>query len=514
MKRFTLLLVLILLSLSVYVLLRCNKSKDPQTAKAEKANTQKSGSFVRPPITEADIPYSHYTINAESGGTIEHPSGSTIVFPANAFVDANGKIITGKVDVRYREFPDPAAMIFSGIPMRYDSAGKTYQFESSGMCDIRADQNGKGLGVNPKRKPTINMVSANADESYNLYVLDTTSGKWIPKGKPVVFVPQQTKVTIESPLPVARETPLIIPEKPKGNMPIVQVLIDKSSFKELGVYDNMRFQIDENEKSFNPQDADVEWEDVSLNRTKNVGQYRIIFKKGEKKVKYAVHPVFEGKDYNVALKKFQGLLALQQKNDADRKKKLANDETAYIAMEKSNAQIEKENKIIAAKNKIIEQKNREAIEKKERMEKQNELINTKNNEVRLKKALYNSFQVTNFGFWNCDCPLYDLMVNTVSYNVELLNKKSEPIAINTIYCIYDSINTAVFDPSPSILNYNPTLRQSLIITCRNLVGYVSPEVVDAAIRNKVGNNIRLIPEFQSFDNQTAYEQFIRSKRSL
>jgi len=353
MKRFTLLVILILISLSTYMLVRCNRSNDVASIKSSSSNTNSTGSFVRPPIPEADIPYSVYTINADSGGIIEHPSGSTIVFPANAFVDAKGKLVNGKVNVRYREFPDPASMIVSGIPMQYDSAGTHYQFESSGMCDIRADQNGATLGVNPKSMPRINMISYNADESFNLYMLDTATGKWIPKGKPVVFVPQQTKVEVVSPTAVAPETPLIKPEQPKGNMPIVQVLIDKSSFKELGVYDNMKFQIDDNETSFKPEDSNVEWEDVSLNHTKKAGHYTILFKKGERQVKYAVHPVFEGEDYDRALQKFQKLLRIQNENEEKRKKTLAKNKADDEARKKNNATMEFENKVISVQNIIV-----------------------------------------------------------------------------------------------------------------------------------------------------------------
>lgn len=509
MKRFTLLLVLILLSLSVYVLLRCNKSKDPQTAKAEKANTLKSGSFVRPPIPEADIPYSHYTINAESGDTIEHPSGSTIVFPANAFVDANGKIITGKVDVRYREFPDPAAMIVSGIPMRYDSAGKTYQFESSGMCDIRADQNGKGLGVNPKRKPRINMVSANADESFNLYVLDTSTGKWIPKGKPVVFVPQQTKLTVVSPQPIARETPLIKPEKPKGNMPIVQVLIDTSSFKELGVYDNMRFQIDENEKSFNPQDADVEWEDVSLAKTSELGHYRILFKKGSRHANYAVHPVFEGKDYDKALKTFEKLMATQQSKDVSRKQKLADDKAAYEKMKKQNEAIEKENKIIAANNKIIEQRNREAIEEKKRVEEENKEIRNINAFNKKYVSLYNSFVAENFGIWNCDRgePVENYQKVPAEY-FDNGNKKLDP---ELVFLVYRDINTCVSSGYVDTINIADKGEQMLFAVTNDAIGYISPDAFANAIKKTPKNKVHVSLTMFSKGSVKDYKTFIRSK---
>lgn len=42
------------------------------------------------------------------------------------------------VKITYREFADPIDFFVSGIPMEYDSAGRKYNFESSGMCEINA----------------------------------------------------------------------------------------------------------------------------------------------------------------------------------------------------------------------------------------------------------------------------------------------------------------------------------------------------------------------------------------
>ncbi len=509
MKRFTLLLVLILLSLSVYVLVRCNQSKDKNVAATAQPNKPTTGSFVRPPIPEADVPYSHYTINAESGGTIEHPTGSTIVFPANAFVDANGKIITGKVDVRYREFPDPAAMIVSGIPMQYDSAGISYQFESSGMCDIRADQNGKGLFVNPKSQPRINMVSANADESFNLYLLDTTTGKWLPKGKPVVFVPQQTNVEVVSPKAVVVESPIIKPEKPKGNMPIVQVLIDKSSFKELGIYDNMKFQVDETETTFKPQDSDVEWEDVSLAKTSQIGHYRILFKKGSRYANYGVHPVFEGEDYNRALRKFQKMVSLQNANEAKRKNMLAKNKADYEAVEKKNAAIVRENKIIAAQNAIVEEKNRKAIEEKNKVEEENKEIRAENEFNKKYASFNNSFVAENFGFWNCDRgqPLqsFDELVT------EYIDEKKQKISPELIFMVYRDINTCISSSVVDTIKISKKGEQMLFAIVDNGIGFISADNFESALQHQQNNKISIQLTIVKKDNVKDYKAFIRSK---
>ncbi|HRD40305.1 MAG TPA: hypothetical protein PLC65_16880, partial [Bacteroidia bacterium] len=68
---------------------------------------------------------------------------SKIKVPQNAFVNKAGPDIIGDVEIQYREMHDQADIIASGIPMTYDSAGTKYHFESAGMFDIKASQNGE-----------------------------------------------------------------------------------------------------------------------------------------------------------------------------------------------------------------------------------------------------------------------------------------------------------------------------------------------------------------------------------
>jgi hypothetical protein len=400
-------------------------------------------------------------------------------------------------------------MIVSGIPMRYDSAGISYQFESSGMCDIRADQNGASLGVNPKNMPRINMISYNADESYNLYLLDTATGKWKPKGKPVVCVPQQTKVEVVSPTAVAHETSLIKPEKPSGNMPIVKVLIDKSSFKELGVYDNMKFQVDDNETSFKPEDADVEWEDVSLNRTKNLGHYRIIFKKGERFANYAVHPVFEGEDYNRALQKFQKMLAIQNANETERIKTLAKNKADYEAMEKNNAAIVRENKIIAAQNAIVEEKNKKALEEKNRVEAENKEIKSVNEFNKKYASFYNSFVAENFGYWNCDRgqPLQ----NFEEIVTEYVDEKKQKISPELIFMVYRDINTCISSDVVDTIKISKKGEQMLFAIIDDGIGFISTDNFEKALQHQQKNKMEIQLTIVKKNNVKDYKAFIRSK---
>ena len=158
-------------------------------------------SFIKPPMPQLNVPYEKFTYDAEIGDTLFTKNGSILIFPKNAVLNNKGQIVTGKIEIRTREFNDPLDYFIAGIPMTYDSASVKYTFISSGMIDIKAYQNNELLFVNPNAKPQLNLVSTNKETNTNLYLLDTVTGQWINKGKDevndVVANPMQNNISQE-----------------------------------------------------------------------------------------------------------------------------------------------------------------------------------------------------------------------------------------------------------------------------------------------------------------------------
>ena len=158
-------------------------------------------SFIKPPMPQLNVPYEKFTYDAEIGDTLFTKNGSILIFPKNAVLNIKGEIVTGKIEIRTREFNDPLDYFIAGIPMTYDSASVKYTFISSGMIDIKAYQNNELLFVNPNAKPQLNLVSTNKETNTNLYLLDTVTGQWINKGKDevndVVANPMQNNISQE-----------------------------------------------------------------------------------------------------------------------------------------------------------------------------------------------------------------------------------------------------------------------------------------------------------------------------
>jgi Leucine-rich repeat (LRR) protein len=132
---------------------------------------------IAPPIENINIVNETYKVDPSVAQTIKY--GKTdIDIPSNAFLDKNGNVVTGEIDVEYREFNDPLEVMLSGIPMSYDSAGGAFNFQSAGMVEFNASQNGEKLYANPKSKVVVNLASAQADNDYNLYFFNEKSGRW------------------------------------------------------------------------------------------------------------------------------------------------------------------------------------------------------------------------------------------------------------------------------------------------------------------------------------------------
>jgi hypothetical protein len=436
------------------------EKKEPITPEA----TTAAGSFIKPPIKGADVPYQEYDVDAANGDTIIYPSGSIILFPPNAFVDEAGKPVTGNVQVKYREFRDPVDFFLAGIPMQYDSAGTAYQFESSGMLDIRAFKDGKPVFVNQAAKPEINLASSSKSDKHSLYFLDTVQKKWINKGSMVITERRESKnVKQASPAVVDIDLPEPVkPLKADNKSPVLKIEIDPSSFREFAIYKGLKFQVDERKTPFNVKDSEEEWNNLELLKGSEIGTYMAKFSNARKSATYAVKPVFEGADYDNAMIAFEKEYALYQKQSAVRairdkglrekyaKDSIRNDqviaenkriESLNAIIAKNNIEIEKQNEIIAKKNIEIEKQNAKTvkenkeilrrkaeyakkklqIEKENKiMEKQNEIMKRENEimekekskiiakameRAKVKTALsdvYRSFEIDGFGFWNCD----------------------------------------------------------------------------------------------------------------
>lgn len=125
-----------------------------------------------------------YNVNNANGGEFSYDSGSKFTVAAQAVCYEDGSQVTGTYQLRYREFRDQAEIAFSGIPMTYSEKGELMNFNSAGMYELRAEQNGKELSL---QKPiVVDFNCTDQIERLDFYALDDDKGEWVKKN-PIAF---------------------------------------------------------------------------------------------------------------------------------------------------------------------------------------------------------------------------------------------------------------------------------------------------------------------------------------
>lgn len=396
---------------------------------------------VRPPLPNVNVPFSSYTVDGESGGTIEHNTGSQLHIPEACFVDAEGNPVSGLVDIQYREFHDVADVFVSGIPMKYDSAGHSYLFETAGMIDIRGSQQGQPVFIAPGKGVDVEMHSETDDPSFNLYALNETTGAWTNIGKDEVrkvavaneaseskrstiaedFNAIEERPTATLPLPdfnvgngngrivlqpalEAKDTELKTlgddcrevytsvdeyiaanqpqePAKANDANPRIKLDIDYDEFPEMEAYEGMEFEIPPT-NNYSAEAGQELWESATIERVPNSKtQLSLTLTRGSESLNLSVLPVFAGKSYEAAMEVFAQQEKVYKERLAQRKEDERKAEEAYLAR--------------------IEELKQEAEAALALWEAE---VKRQRATASLQQRVIRSFEVRNFGIYNCDRP--------------------------------------------------------------------------------------------------------------
>ncbi|HWY11002.1 MAG TPA: OmpH family outer membrane protein [Bacteroidia bacterium] len=414
--------------------LTVSNRSNKQTATNEKTNTltenKKPGTrktFISPPSQKLNVPYNSYKVNNAKGGELAHHTSTKLKIPKNAFVNKAGEQIVGDVEIQYREFHDQADIIASGIPMRYDSAGTSYTFESAGMFDVKGFQNGEEVFISPAAPITIEFASEYPTDTYNQYYLDTAAQKWnvikhdtpsayknandrppnvLPQAqksiteknieKKIEYIPKKidSVKTVYDKKIVALPSPQQPgkPTKPTGR-PQINLDVDFKDFPELVAFKNVLFEVGNENKNYSKEISQTTWNSAIISAGPQKGKnYILTLKNRTREEKFVVYPVLTGECYETAAKvyekKFNEYNTLLDKRAADGQK--LKDEMAA----KQKAYVEEQKKLSAEllKEQIRVQRDMEA-----QYANQNKNAGVQNKVLRV-------FQVSNFGIYNSDCP--------------------------------------------------------------------------------------------------------------
>jgi len=472
---------------------KVSSSDEPGDAQAlnEFYKAEEAKPCIAPPIKELNIPYTVFKVSSEKGGSLNFKTGSKLTIPKNAFVDESGKPLKGEVELRYREFHDPADFFVSGIPMTYDSAGVKYQFESAGMMEMLAYQDGKPVNMAAGKMINIELASEYKGTEYNLYKLDTLKNNWSCLGKDKVemkphdegkaivkkekFDDKVEQTSEYKAIEVKKEEAKVVKEKEIAALPKpiaepkkpVKVSkdrynfnfeVDLKDFPEFSVYKDVRWEVGAENKSFSQATFNeinkTEWEDAALKEgTKKGENYFLTLKKGSKKINdLVVYPVFEGKGYETAMKDFQEKFSKYN-----------------IVLEKRKTE---EKKIEDAYTARLEQLKNEQLEAERKWKKE---MNSQMASMTTEEKTMRVFKISSFGVYNSDCP--NSYPKGVSCVATLENDKHSKLMCYDVYLV-DKQKNGLFTyyKNPiTTFSFNPKSNNILWTVESGVLYYLLPE---------------------------------------
>lgn len=141
-------------------------------------------SKVRPLMPAIDKAREHHVVDANAPIAFVASDGTKVCIPANSLVDSNGLPITGAVDISYRSFHEAYEIVASGIPMHVQSNGAVEHFETAGMYELYASQNGEPVSLAAGATIALERPEGpSLDEDFVGWRLNEADGTWEPAGE-------------------------------------------------------------------------------------------------------------------------------------------------------------------------------------------------------------------------------------------------------------------------------------------------------------------------------------------
>ena len=430
--------------------------------------------YVNPPMMEMQKEYATFTIDGTAGGVYEYESGSKVTVPANAFIDKDGGLVTGEVELKYREFHDAVDFFLGGIPMDYDSASVKHHLISAGMIEVQAYQNGQPVELSEDKELDIELVSTieyHPDYQFNIYKLNVDNRNWEYKGidniEPILTGELKAKMdeylksestdlaeTVElenlvqeiATIQEKQETELqgllssesemlFLPVKPqKVKAGDVSTDFNITNLDQLDPvtsdfqkkYGELTWVTDQSSERQVEIAASIEWESMTSIKLPNSDEFEITLKNSEGgELKLNLRPVLMGNNYEKAMADYEAQMKAfnEQKQIQDA---LLQEERAKIAQ-----RYEEELSELQAKKQQLEDKI--ALY---RQKGYNSLLT----ETITNQKVINRFKVTSMGIWNCDRPIPPALQ---SVKAKFEDEGKEPMEYLRCYLVNKQQNTVV-----------------------------------------------------------------------
>ncbi|MCU0436045.1 MAG: hypothetical protein MUC87_21490 [Bacteroidia bacterium] len=414
--------------------------------------------FVKPPLPGIDVRDTAYTVNAAAGDTLTYHTGSLLIIPQNAFLGENGQPVNGAVEIRYREFHDPASIFIAGIPMTYDSAGVQYHFESAGMLEITAWQNGKPLKANPAQPIEVALASQTAVDKFNIYYLDTTARNWsFIKRDTAYLIAGQLTDTAAAKAKTAGPQP-IRPQLADTKRPSFSIDFDPLEFPELNAYKGLRFEVDEARTPYNRADRKIQWDDARIARNSDGRTLTVTFTKDTLQRSYITYVVVDNRNYAAAMKEYEARFAAYETALG---RKIS---TQQATQQKLDENVDRADKKRLSANAL-------ALCLAAIRSRSNVGSKQENQTMRL-------FVIQDFGIWNSDCPANLPPAEPLALKL-IDGRNKQEITSSKVFLVEKGRN-AIFTYSPAMLGaFQCNLEMENILWCITPDGQLATADADA-----------------------------------
>jgi len=457
-----------------------------------------NGSYTAAYHSPIGIPVEHelikLTIEKDKPIQVITNGGTLINIPENTLVDSAGNLVTGKVDLKYRDFLDQKEVFLSGVPMNYDSNGVNMNFKSGGMFEMLAYQNENPLFIADDKKVKVDLASMQVEDDYNIYYLSPDEKKWVYKNRDKDGFTKEEIAKVEESLkghPKNLNKQNLKAEKDRLNdslrnihqqAPADPIKLDvnkhsfdiKADFNEfpiLNAFKKVKFQVSDNDKNFHPKYAEHQWYDVNIEKAKIQNEYTVCFSDYVKSVCFDVVPVFEGENFEKAKAMHEALynnflanVDSLEEYQKELRKQLAKEAEELAEMERLALIKEREMQRLA----LIEEKEIQRQEK-ERQKQLQEM-------AEVNKKIYREFEINKFGVWNSDRP--QLLPSEQKTTPRFVDNQQQEINVDRAFLVMLDKNTVINFYAADLANglpYNPGENYTLwtVIPEKNAVGIVS-----------------------------------------
>ncbi|AWH86153.1 hypothetical protein HYN59_14000 [Flavobacterium album] len=276
-----------------------------------------------------------FTIEASGKATVKGKNGTKLDIPANAFVDADGKPVKGKVTVQLKEALNMADIVLGGLATM--SGDKI--LESGGMVYVNATSGGKPLFLADSKKIEITMPAKKKVPGMQIFSGEESKDgtiNWVdPKN---IIAPNEVMVARQKELivnddqldnnnydilaPIAPLKP--VEYKKSDGVTINLVFPHPEYFPEFSYFKNVKWKLTDPQNYKKPVDG-TQWEHVALAKAKTEGTYTLtLTAEGKPTLSYEVIPVFEGQDFKKAMAEYEKAIERieKQKKEMEEKERI------------------------------------------------------------------------------------------------------------------------------------------------------------------------------------------------